>query len=356
MYVICYGKSPKALETGAKLIEEIGGRYVTGTELITGSFVLADGESKCAIVMILPLEAAVKSMEETVSDKTRGLPVIAVSPEGRYAAVIRRGNKPYEKGVDEVYSAIVNALGPFCFSAFEGNDGITGDLVNLVSKYNMKINNRDTFDRFNNDIRSGRKVDVYTDLPVIFADPVIDPMTYSLHSYPYDMREDFIKQYKASKEGKTEPSVFITCTYLGGEEDNNNLILVPKILSLGIEIKVKTDPGYCCPAVRKSLINHLVNPDAVARVAASYSARDSEIVKGLGDDLGAEVMSFDSDKISKTAIPMEMTFSPERKNDTATALALLASPDGILVIRRSSSAQGLVFSAALDGGKIVLPE
>ena len=46
MYVICYGKSPKALETGAKLIEEIGGRYVTGTELITGSFVLADGESK----------------------------------------------------------------------------------------------------------------------------------------------------------------------------------------------------------------------------------------------------------------------------------------------------------------------
>ena len=35
MYVICYGKSPKALEAGSKLIKDIGGRYVTGTELLT---------------------------------------------------------------------------------------------------------------------------------------------------------------------------------------------------------------------------------------------------------------------------------------------------------------------------------
>ena len=95
MYVICYGKSPKALEAGQKLIKDIGGRSVTGTELITGSFVVAEGETNCAIVMILPLEAAIKSMEETVTDKTRDLPVIAVSPEGRYAAVIRRGSKIY---------------------------------------------------------------------------------------------------------------------------------------------------------------------------------------------------------------------------------------------------------------------
>ena len=27
MYIICYGKSPKALETGKKLIDDIGGRY-----------------------------------------------------------------------------------------------------------------------------------------------------------------------------------------------------------------------------------------------------------------------------------------------------------------------------------------
>ena len=110
MYVICYGKSPKALATGQKLINEIGGRYVTGTELMTGSFVMAEGETNCAIVMVLPLEAAVKSMEETITDKTRDLPVIAVSPEGRYAAVLRRGNKPYEKGVDDVYAAVVEWL------------------------------------------------------------------------------------------------------------------------------------------------------------------------------------------------------------------------------------------------------
>ena len=356
MYVICYGKSPKALETGAKLINEIGGRYITGTELITGSFVLAEGETECAIVMILPLEAAVKSMEETVSDKTRNLPVIAVSPEERYAAVIRRGGKPYDAGVNAVYSAIVKVLGPFCFSAFEGKEGLTGDLENLVSKYSMKVNCEDTLNRFNDAIRSGSKVNVYTDLPVVFADPVIDPMTYSLHIYPYDMRDDFIRQYQASKEGKTEPSVFITCTYLGDGEDRNNLILVPKSLSIGIEIKVKTDPGYCCPAIRQSLKNHLIDPAAVARIASSYTARDSEIVKAVAEDLKAEILSFDSDRIAKTVVPLEMTFSPGKKPDSATALALLASPDGMILIRRSSSAKGLVFSTALDSRKIVLPE
>ena len=356
MYVICYGKSPKALETGKKLINDIGGRYVTGTELMTGSFVVAEGETDCAILMILPLEAAIKSMEETITDKTRDLPVIAVSPEGRYAAIIRRGNKPYGKGTDAVYGAVVRSLGSSCFSNFEGKNGITSDLTGFIEKYGMTVNDRNILAKMNSKISSGEKVNVYTDLPIVFADPVIDPMAYSLHNYPYDMREDFIKQYKAAKDGKTEPSVFITCTYLGDEEDRNNLILVPKILSLGLEIKTKTDPGYCRPAIRKSLINHLLNPLAVATVASAYSARDSEIVKGIAEELGSEVASFDSEKISKTKIPMEMTFSPEKRNDTATALALLACNEGALLIRRATSAQGLVFSVAVSRSNIILPE
>ena len=355
MYIICYGKSPKALSTGQKLINDIGGRYITGTELITGSFVLAEGETDCAIVMVLPLEAAIKSMEETITDKTRDLPVIAVSPEGRYAAILRRGNKPYEKGADAVYSAVVDSLGPFCFSGFEGKAETTGDLTDLVSRYNMSVNDKNVFDSVNDRIRKGEKVNVYTDLPILFADPVIDPMTYSLHSYPYDMKDDFIRQYKAAKEGKTEPSVFITCAYLGDEKDDKNLILVPKILSLGIEIKTKTDPGYCRPYIRKSLMNHLLNPEAVAVVASAYSAKDSEIIKGIAEELGAEVAAFGSEKLTKAKIPMEMTFSPEKRSDTATALAFLASREGALMIRRSASVQGLVFSVAMNRENIILP-
>lgn len=355
MYVICYGKSPKALETGKKLISEIGGRYVSGTELITGSFVFSEGETNCAILMLLPLEVAIKSMEETTSDKTRDLPVIAVSPEGRYAAIIRRGNKPYDRGVNAVYDAVVKTLGSFCFSSFEGKEGITSDLTNLVSRTGMTVNDEAIFEKMNARIRNGEKVDVYTDLPIVFADPVIDPMTYSLHTYPYDLRDDFIKQYKASREGKTDPSVFITCTYLGDEEDQNNLILVPKIMSLGIEIKTKTDPGYCVPVIKKSLENHLLNPKAVSKVACSYTARESEIVKGLAEEFGSEVVSFESDKISKTKIPMEMTFSPEKKTDSATALALLSNQEGTILIRRSTTAKGLVFSAAVSRSNIILP-
>ena len=355
MYIICYGKSPKAITTGQKLINGIGGRYVTGTELITGSFVISEGETDCAILMIMPLEMAIKSMEETITDKTRDLPVIAVSPEGRYAAILRRGSKPYEQGADNVYSAVVKELGPFCFSGFEGRAETTNDLTDLVTRYDMTVNDSEVLGKINDKIRNGGKVNVYTDLPVIFADPVIDPMTYSLHSYPYDMRDDFIRQYKASKEGKTEPSVFITCAYLGDDGDDRNLILVPKLLRLGIEIKTRTDPDYCRTAIRKSLINHLLNPDAVARVGSTYSARESTIIKGIAGELGAEVVSIDSDRRAKANIPMEMTFSPDKKNDTATALAYLASREGSLVIRRSASARGLVFSVAVNRENIILP-
>ena len=108
-------------------------------------------------------------------------------------------------------------MGPFCFSGFEGKAEITGDLTDLVSKYNMAVSSKKLFEKVNDWINEGGKINVYTDLPIVFADPVLDPMTYSLHSYPYDMRDDFIKQYKSAKEGRIEPSVFISCTYLGDE-------------------------------------------------------------------------------------------------------------------------------------------
>ena len=355
MYIIGYGKSPKAKVTGQKLIDDIGGRFVSAAELITGSFVLAEGETECAVVIVLPLEAAIRSMEKTITDKTRDLPVIAVSPEGRYAAVLRRGSKFYENGTDEVYSAVVKALGPFCFSGFEGETETTSDLTGLVSRYNMSVSDGSVFESVNNKIQSGGKINVYTDLPVMFADSVIDPMTYYLHSYPYEMRDDFIKQYKAAKEGKTEPSVFITCTYLGDEKDERNLILVPRNLSIGIEIRTKTDPGYCRQSVRKSLIKHLLNPEAVASVASTYSAKDSEIIRGIAEELGAEVVSFDSDRRSKARVPMEMTFAPDKRSDTSASLAFLASNEGALLMRRSASVQGLVISVAVNRENIILP-
>ena len=219
----------------------------------------------------------------------------------------------------------------------------------------MKVSSKKLFAKVNDWINEGGKINVYTDLPIVFADPVLDPMTYSLHSYPYDMRDDFIKQYKSAKEGKIEPSVFITCTYLGDEEDDWNLILVPRILSLGVEIKTKTDPDYCRAAIRKSLINHLLNPEAVSKVASTYSAKDSEMIKGLAEELDAGIVSFDSGMRSKAKIPMEMTFSPEKRTDTATALAFLASGEGSLAIRRSASAQGIVFSVAISKENIILP-
>ena len=92
---------------------------------------------------------------------------------------------------------------------------------------------------------------------------------------------------------------------------------MPRILSLGVEIKTKTDPDYCRAAIRKSLVNHLLNPDAISKVASTYSAKDSEMIKGLAEELDAGIVSFDSGMRAKAKIPMEMTFSPEKNGGWA---------------------------------------
>ena len=45
------------------------------------------------IVMILPLEASIEILCGNFSPTLSGLPVICVSPDGLFAAIIRRGDK-----------------------------------------------------------------------------------------------------------------------------------------------------------------------------------------------------------------------------------------------------------------------
>ena len=103
------------------------------------------------------------------------------------------------------------------------------------------------------------------------------------------------------------------------------------------------------------MINHLINPEAVAVVASAYSARDSEIIKGIAGETGSEIISFGSDRLAKAKTPMEMTFSPEKRADMAASLAFLASREGMLMIRRSASVRGIVFSVAMNRENIILP-
>ena len=172
------------------------------------------------------------------------------------------------------------------------------------------------------------------------------------------MHDDFIKAFIQHETRPTsQPAVFVTCRKLPTAENGGRvLVLTPRILCLGIELKSKLDPEYAADVVRTSLENHLIEPASVSTIAVSASVRDSDIVRKIADQLGASVTAYSGKQLADVRIPLKMTFAPERENDVATAAAYLASTEGKIVIRRSGGTSGVIFSAALRKGNIVITD
>ena len=122
---------------------------------------------------------------------------------------------------------------------------------------------------------------------------MLDPMVYDLRKYPSDMKEDFIKQYYRSRlDAQKEdyvPDVFITCSKLEGITDSGVLGLAPKILSIGIEQRTRTDPEYAAKGIRESLEKHMLEPVSVGTVAVPYTTRENDMVKRVAEELGAKM-------------------------------------------------------------------
>ena len=110
MYLLCYGRSENAKKTGQRLIDAIGGRWIDGDDFLSGASVVPDMTGDAAIVMLIPLEAAVRITQEMIPESMRKLPVICVSSEGLYAAVIRRGGSAEASSCFDVFDEIKKVL------------------------------------------------------------------------------------------------------------------------------------------------------------------------------------------------------------------------------------------------------
>ena len=128
----------------------------------------------------------------------------------------------------------------------------------------------------------------------------------------------------------------------------------PRIISIGIEQRTRTDPQYAAEGIKASLEKHMIEPLSVAAIAVPYTTRDNETVKKVAEEFGAQIISYDNSELSLAKPPLKMTFAPEKINDKATAAAFLASGGGDIIIRRSTSVSGIVFSAAVKKGAILL--
>ena len=358
MYLLCYGRSGNAKKTGQRLIDSIGGRWIDGDDFLSGGTVVPEETGDTAIVMLLPLEAAVRIAQEMIPESMRKLPVICVSAEGLFACVIRKGGTEEAPSSFGIFDAIKKVLGDKCFTKFGGGEDVGGNLTEVAARYGMAVSNKELLAKVDERLRKGLPVRIFTDLKAAYGDPVLDPMIYELKKYPADMREDFIKQYyqsrlDAQKEGAA-PDVFITCSRLEGITDSGVLGLTPKIMSIGMEQRTRIDPEYAAEGLRESLEHHMIEPLSVGTVAVPYTTRENEAVKRVAEEFGAQIVSFENSELSAAKPPLKMTFAPEKINDTATAACYLASGGGDIVIRRSTAVSGLVFSLAVKKGSVLL--
>ncbi|MBO4604263.1 MAG: cobalamin biosynthesis protein [Clostridiales bacterium] len=358
MYILCYGRSEKSLKLGKYLMENLDGRWIESAEFFSSRTPLTASEKNACIVMILPLEACCGILSDNYSPMIASLPVICVSPDGKFAAVLRRAGVMSLVDTDEIYRAIADLLGRDCFTSFGDNSDFAPDLVKTARAYNMTPNDPELLPMVNSYIKSGGRVNVYTDLPVSFAEPVLDSLIFDVNRYGSHTRDSFIEAYVSEKKKDSDkPAVFVTCTNLPDVEgEGRPLVLIPRRISIGLEIKDKVDPGYAVKYVRSTLVNHMIEPGAVATVAVTQSAHSSEIVRAIADDLGASVTAYSAKQLSEVVIPLQMTFAPEKMHEVCTAAACLASSDGNILIRRAGGNSGLVFSASLQKGNIMMTE
>ncbi|MBO4450635.1 MAG: hypothetical protein J5777_08605 [Clostridiales bacterium] len=358
MYLLCYGRSENAKKTGRKLIDSIGGRWIDGDDFLSGGPVIPEMTGDTAIVMLLPLEAAVRIAQEMIPESMRRLPVIAVSADASFAAVIRKGGVNESAYCFEIYEAIKKELGNKCFTDFGGNADIGGSLADVAARYGMAISNPELLRKVDERLGKGLPVRIFTDLRMAYGDPILDPMLYDLRKYPSDLKDEFIKQYyrsrlEAQKAGAVT-DVFITCSKLEGIADSGVLGLTPKILSIGLEQRTRTDPQYAAEGIKESLEKHMIEPLSVCTVAVPYTTRENDTVKRVAEEFGAQVASYENAELSCAKPPLRMTFAPEKINDTATAACFLASEGGDVILRRNTSVTGIVFSAAVKKGAIRL--
>ncbi len=345
MYLYCYARSSKAMTTGDNLLKHSEGEWIKNSEsLLTASkdtMTRVDG----AIVLFLPSEAAVKFMVERIYNSGLDLPVFRVAPDGSSAVVLRRAGY----NCFEMFMKVCSILGARPMSKIEDREDYAPDIMDLVKRYDMTPNNPDLLKTISDEIKTGLQVTVYSDIPLELAEPVLDSLSYAPYVFRTSQRSEMISSFlNCSKDDNY--SVFITCTSLPMAEISGKcLVLVPKIVTLGVEILGRVDPTYASDAVKDTIDRYSIEPSAISTVAVSSIMRDNPAIEMIAEELGAQVLSFDSRLVKNVHLPLNSNAYSMTKSgsDLCTAVACLASDNGKIIVRRAGDKNTALVSACL---------
>ena len=353
MYLFCYGRSAQARNTGGVLLKEAEGEWIENLESFLLSGEERSGRADSAIVLILPQEFCVRLLTERIIPAGGSLPVINISPDGRFAGLLRAGGY-------NAYGILENISGILGCAALSGEDDgrdIAPDLSRAVLEYNMKPSSEELLSEISEFISGGGCVDIYSDLQIELSEPVLDSLSYRTYLFASNQKNEMAQAYAAANE-EDGYAVFITCGALPEVGGNGKvLVLTPRIVVAGLEVSGRADPEYCARICRDSLRGHGINPDSVVTVAVSSIARESEAVKAIAEDLGCFVTFFDSRLLKSVRLPLNGGFGTDRiGSDFCTAAACLASDNGKILMRRSGDRNSLMLTVSLKRNPIRLTD
>ncbi len=353
MYLYCYARSDKARFTGRKLLEESEGEWIEDIESFVSSCDASGRRADGTIVLILHQEACVKLLLERIYPADVRFPVINITPDGKYAGILRAGGY----NTYQILDKITSALGCIALSCEEDRKDTAPDLMRTVMSYQMKADDEDLLKEISAYIKDGGSVDVYSDLPLEMSEPVLDALSFKTFLFQSNQKNEMSQAY-ASANSEDKYSIFITCGKLADVPKNGKvLLLVPKIVVVGIEVSARSDPEYAASVCRSSLEKHGINPDAVVTVAVSALARESEAVSSIAKDLGCFVTFFDSRLLKAVRVPLNAGFTNERLDaDFCTASACLASDNGRILMRRAGDRNSVLMTTAIKRSPVYLTQ
>lgn len=353
MFLYCYARSGKAKNTGEKLLKEAEGEWIEDMESFASGLGANVRRADGTVVLIMPQDLCVKILLERLYPSDVKYPVINITPDGRYAGILRAGGY----NAYQILSKISSILGCTCLSGEDDLKDAAPDLMRTVMAYQMKPDNEELLKEIAQHIRNGGSVDVYSDLPLEMSEPVLDSLSYKTFLFQSNQKNELDQAYAAACE-EERYSVFITCGNINRTgKSNKALILVPRIIVAGIEVAGKADPDYSARTCRDTLVNHGINPDAVVTIAVSALARESDAVKAIAEDLGCFVTFFDSRLLKAVRVPLTGGFTTEKIGaDFCTAAACLASDNGKILVRRAGDRNSALVTASIKRSPVLLTE
>lgn len=351
MYLYCYARSEKAKLTGRKLLNESEGEWIEDIESFVSSNDMAGRRADGTVVLILHQEACIKLLLERLYPADVRYPVINVTPDGKYAGILRKGGY----NTYQILDKITSALGCTALSSEDDLKDTAPDIMKMVSAYQMKADDEDLLKEIAAFVRGGGSVDIYSDLPLEMREPVLDALSFKTYLFQSNQKNQLDQAYRAANE-EDKYSIFITCGKIGECPRNGKvLLLVPRIVVVGIEVSARSDPDYAAKVCRSSLEKHGIDPVSVVTVAVSALARESEAVSGIARDLGCFVTFFDSRLLKAVRVPLNTGFSNEKlEGDFCTAAACLASDNGRILMRRTGDRNSVLMTTAIKRSPVIL--